>query len=40
MPEMNAYGGDDKGLQGTMTREHILVFGRGNLNDGKTDDVV
>ena len=40
MPEMNAYGGDDKGLQGTMTREHILVFVKGGLDNGKTVDTI
>lgn len=37
MPEMNAYSGGDKGLQGTMTREHILVFVRGDSDDRKTN---
>lgn len=37
MPEMNAYSGDDKGLQSTMTREHILVLVRGDVNDKRTD---
>lgn len=40
MPEMNAYSGDDKGIQGTMTREHILVFAKGGLDDGKTVDSI
>ena len=26
MPEMGAYNGEEKGTQGTMTREHILIF--------------
>lgn len=30
MPKINAYQGNDKGLQGTMTREHILIFVRGD----------
>ena len=37
MPETNAYSGDNKGLQVTMTREHILILGRGDLDDGRTN---
>lgn len=40
MPEMNAYSGSDKGLQGTMTREHILVFARGDINDKRADVII
>jgi len=32
MPKINGYQGDEKGLQGTMTREHILIFVRGESN--------
>ena len=35
MPRINAYKGDAKDLIGTMTREHILIFTRGeNVNVG------
>lgn len=30
MPELNGYQGQEKGMQNTMTREHILIFVRGN----------
>lgn len=34
MPEINAHKGEEKGLQSTMTREHILIFVKdGLLND-------
>lgn len=29
MPELNAHKGEEKGLQSTMTREHILIFVKG-----------
>ena len=28
MPKLNGYQGEEKGLQNTMTREHILIFVR------------
>lgn len=40
MPAMNAYSGDEKGFQGTMTREHILILIRGGLDDGKTNVII
>lgn len=30
MPELNGYQGEEKGLQATMTREHILIFVRSD----------
>ena len=30
MPKLNGYQGDEKGLQSTMTREHILIFVRSD----------
>lgn len=30
MPELNGYQGEEKGLQSTMTREHILIFVRSD----------
>ena len=33
MPKINGYQGEEKGLQGTMTREHILIFVRGDLSN-------
>ncbi len=30
MPKINAYTGDEKDIQGTMTREHILIFVRSD----------
>lgn len=30
MPELNGYQGQEKGMQNTMTREHILIFVRSN----------
>lgn len=30
MPKLNGYQGEDKGLQSTMTREHILIFVRSD----------
>jgi len=40
MPEINSYQGVEKGLQGTMTREHILIFVRGDLENEKPDDII
>ncbi|SHH68801.1 hypothetical protein [Desulfosporosinus lacus] len=33
MPKINAYTGDEKDIQGTMTREHILIFKRSDIAD-------
>lgn len=30
MPKLNGYQGEEKGLQSTMTREHILIFVRSD----------
>ena len=30
MPKLNGYQGQDKGMQSTMTREHILIFVRSD----------
>ena len=30
MPKLNGYQGENKGLQNTMTREHILIFVRSD----------
>lgn len=40
MPDMGAYNGEDKGAQETMTREHILIFARGDWDDRKAIDSV
>lgn len=40
MPEMNSYSGSDKGLQSTMTREHILVLTRGDIDDKRTNVII
>lgn len=34
MPKLNGYQGEEKGLQSTMTREHILIFVRSELENG------
>ena len=33
MPKLNGYRGEEKGLQSTMTREHILIFVRSDLEN-------
>lgn len=33
MPKLNGYQGEEKGLQSTMTREHILIFVRSDSED-------
>ena len=33
MPKLNGYQGQDKGLQSTMTREHILIFVRSDFRN-------
>ena len=33
MPKLNGYKGEEKGLQNTMTREHILIFVRSELEN-------
>lgn len=34
MPKLNGYQGENKGLQSTMTREHILIFVRSESENG------
>ena len=34
MPKLNGYQGGEKGLQSTMTREHILIFVRSDSTNG------
>ena len=34
MPKLNGYQGEEKGLQSTMTREHILIFVRSESENG------
>ena len=34
MPKLNGYQGENKGLQSTMTREHILIFVRSESKNG------
>lgn len=34
MPKLNGYQGEEKGLQSTMTREHILIFVRSDSKNG------
>ena len=34
MPKLNGYQGEEKGLQSTMTREHILIFLRSDSQNG------
>ena len=34
MPKLNGYQGEEKGLQSTMTREHILIFVRSESQNG------
>lgn len=34
MPKLNGYQGEEKGLQSTMTREHILIFVRSESPNG------
>lgn len=40
MPKINAYTGDEKDIQGTMTREHILIFIRSDTVNERTINIV
>ncbi len=40
MPKLNCYAGSGKGLQSTMTREHIQVYVRSDSNNERSDHTV
>lgn len=40
MPEVNAHNGNSKGFQETMTREHILIFVRGDSENERPNNAV
>ena len=40
MPEINAYKGNVRDMQGTMTREHILIFVRSDPTNERTINII